>query len=424
MVKNFYLSIFSLFVFPNISWGLINGQVAMPKMFPGLVRIDSAKCSGVFITQHHILTAGHCIIRKPDSFNVPRDEIFITLHSEVDLTNRPRTIKVEVERRDVHPTWYNNLNECGGDPYCAAAKSTTLDLGIITLKNKIPVTHLELNDSGLPDEVKITGSGCQRNGGFSLSALKWAHARVNFIEEYKIFVGMADLDTPAHAPEFCPGDSGSPVLGTTATDGIFEVLAINSYKFDENENRAAIGAAARVDINEAKGWIRSILEIRQGESNFTAFPNLTGIIFSAKQMRLVEQTRSVPEMSVSIFKTHFPELWSSDYFESGDGVFRSFVSLDEMEALSRELQGSTEPVHLVMNGFFKKMTAPYNHEILYNVHQMRNQVMAPTDKKWFIESFLHLDENFNNLDPEKQKMIVTQLMDSPLRTLDIFLSSL
>lgn len=397
------------FTFSLESYALIGGIAAKKGEFSGLVQINSASCSGVFITKRHVLTAGHCILRSPGEFMVDRDEVTLTLHSERNGLNDKVILSAAVHRRDLHPSWYRNLIDFK-DSDRAADHPTTSDLGIITLAHTLPVPPVAIGDNLKSESVLVTGSGCERLGALPSGVLKWARVKLKSTLPLKLTLGTTNLDSPFEVVEFCAGDSGSPVLTKNSNDDSNKVIAINSTKLEKNQ----FGVSARVDLSSVQSWIQSIIDVAFDNASNVFEENLNRVLLPGKTLHLLETLRANGASLVGVLADQsilrHPAL---EHYS-----FLNKISLKKLEKrIYEQEQGS---ILTVLNEFLEEKSAPYRSEVLTKINLLRSKVMPPMMKKNLIKTYLGMDSNFLELPKETQDSLLDKVVNSKEKTLEIF----
>ncbi|XP_044006273.1 chymotrypsin-2-like [Aphidius gifuensis] len=235
---------------------IINGIIGDYGEFPYQVSIrkigrreghTSSHCSGVIISNRHILTAGHCI-SFIDTIKNPAKELVIVVGTNAMVPGSG--ITCAIKSVTPHPKFTGTFND-----------SMMHDIGIITLEKELVFSPLlsavKLPErDGLPDEIAMASGWGILSYPNGLNPINIMKTQMTIISSKKCqdLMGFDILDGQMCAfskkgTGLCNGDSGGPLVKNG------EVIGIASYVIPCAQNVPDVYSR----VYYYNSWIKSII---------------------------------------------------------------------------------------------------------------------------------------------------------------------
>ena len=230
------------------------------KPFASAVYIQELKCSGVLIVPDVVLTAGHCLFKSTTRQPSLRAGVAVRVHAR---SGRREEVHSAVAKRvDAHPSWRELIDQYA-DANRAAEDPRAVDLAFVELDRALPIESARVAGPAepAPERLVVSGWGCERVGGITLTKLK-----VALVDARPFGASKSKTETLDHWTDrlagHCAGDSGGGAYLESA-GGTPTVYSINSYlELDHSQGgpRGEVPTiSVRLNAPDAHEWVQALL---------------------------------------------------------------------------------------------------------------------------------------------------------------------
>ncbi|WP_217512152.1 S1 family peptidase [Vibrio metschnikovii] len=279
----------------DITARIIGGEKAQPNDWPYMVSLvytgkNDPFCGGTLISQQHVLTAAHCVIKNTADFEV--------LTNAYNMDNLSSSTRVGIKNIYIHPAYNKNKN-AGLDDIAILELTNTVDGTAVERGNHADFTQLT---HGSP--MKAIGFGNrQHNGTYGFDAPKVLHEvslpfvsmdECKKIATYSGLEGDGVLCAGQEGKTICQGDSGGPLFFDSNL-GVKRQMGITSFT-----KKGCTTAAVFTNVSHYQDWIDDHIKglsyqqhkdlgiVRLGISNRTfVFTNNSNEVIELKNPKLL-----------------------------------------------------------------------------------------------------------------------------------------
>ncbi|WP_217543691.1 S1 family peptidase [Vibrio metschnikovii] len=279
----------------DITARIIGGEKAQPNDWPYMVSLvytgkNDPFCGGTLISQQHVLTAAHCVIKNTADFEV--------LTNAYNMDNLSSSTRVGIKNIYIHPA-YNKNENAGLNDIAILELTNTVDGTAVERGNHADFTQLT---HGSP--MKAIGFGNrQHNGTYGFDAPKVLHEvslpfvsmdECKKIATYKNLKGDGVLCAGQEGKTICQGDSGGPLFFDSNL-GEKRQMGITSFT-----EKGCTTTAVFTKVSHYKDWIDDHIKglsyqqhqdlgiVRLGTSNRTfVFTNNSNEVIDLKNPTLL-----------------------------------------------------------------------------------------------------------------------------------------
>lgn len=223
-------------------------------------------CSGVFITQHHLLTAAHCVADR-----------------------ETKTIKVGAWNSKLKN--FDHFSSIRSIEFLAPEIGSTefpnLDLAVLVLKKPLseyvqpmPVSdHISIGSHAYVAGFGLTATSCDDSNKHCLGSLLATRIKLVELTHNSRFKHIVTIEGDHTGP--CMGDSGGPIFRKTEqgfeligiTSGVWHVF--NQKALDDPENVCESGSAIITSVVGYRDWIKHVIEDSKLEPQHKSRPQKT-----------------------------------------------------------------------------------------------------------------------------------------------------
>lgn len=174
-------------------------------------------CSATLISEHLVLTAGHCLLAPPGKIDKA-----VALRFIANNHGKWRYEIHDIETR-VDPELGKKL-KADGDGWIVPSSAAPYDYGLIILRNPpsgiTPIPLFDGNRSDLTSALKDQDRRVTQ-AGYPLD-----HLEALYSHSHCLVTGWAQKGVLSHQCDTLPGDSGSPLL--MQVDNVWQLIAVQS----------------------------------------------------------------------------------------------------------------------------------------------------------------------------------------------------
>nr|QHB21595.1 venom S1 protease with CUB domain 4 [Platymeris rhadamanthus] len=233
---------------------IIRGREASPNEYPWMVALKAyfgeahINCGGSIVTNHHVLTAAHCLLNMyVDMSPVKPEDLFVIvgLHNLEKLTPKGTVKQYRAASHFIRPEFTTQY---------------THDFAIVIVKDKIEFTQtvgpICLSPKRIAEpkqKITIIGWGKTETGETSTVLLK---AKTSVIDRKRCDINPHEICTRADQSATCAGDSGGPLSWLDPDTNRYTLMSVVSYGDPDCVSTPSVST----DIAFFYEWIQKIIK--------------------------------------------------------------------------------------------------------------------------------------------------------------------